>query len=130
MTFQITGLDKLKRALADAGPLAMDALAAAMVEEQEAVITDAKQNYVPVDTGTLRGSGTVLPPEKSGSKVTVTAGFGGAAQQYALVVHERMGVNHPVGGPKYLERPFLARAAKMGSNLAARVERAWQRLKV
>jgi hypothetical protein len=123
-TFQIDGLDKLKRALAQAGDLATEALAAAMVEEMEMVITDAKQ-AAPVDTGTLRGSGTVLPPEVSGSKVTVVSGFGGAASAYAVVQHERHSSKS-----KFLERPFLARAGKMGSNLATRVERAWQRLKV
>lgn len=129
MAIQITGVDQLKRALAEAGSLATDALAAAMVEEQEAVITDAKTNYVPVDTGALRGSGAVLPPQVSGTRIEVVSGFGGAASGYAVPVHERMGVAHPVGSAKYLELPFNKRASKIPSNLAARVARALERLR-
>jgi hypothetical protein len=121
---QIDGMDKLRRALARAGDLAEEALSAAMVQEMESVITEAKQE-APVDTGTLRASGTVLPPKKSSQGVSVTAGFGGAAQAYAVIVHEKHSSKS-----KFLERPFLSRASKLPSNLAERVERAWQRLKV
>jgi hypothetical protein len=127
--FEIAGLDDLKRALQKAGDLADKALMAAMFEEQSAVIT-AAQEIVPVDLGTLRGSGTVLPPEQHGQRIEVTAGFGGAAAKYAVIVHEKMGLHHPVGGPKFLERAFLQRAPKMASNLARRVESAWQQLRV
>lgn len=126
---KITGFDELHRALQKAGPLADDALKAALFEEQSAVIADAQAN-TPVDTGVLRASATVLPPKQTGQRIEVTAGFGGAAASYAVIVHEKMGVNHPVGGAKFLENAFLARAGKMPSNVAKRVERAWQRLRV
>ena len=125
---QLTGVAELRQALIQAGSLAQEALAAAMVEEAEAVITAAKQQ-TPVDTGTLRGSGTVLPPETSMTKVSVTLGFGGAAAGYVVPVHEGMGASHPVGNAKFLERPLMERAPKIPSNLAARVLAAWQRLR-
>ena len=120
--FEITGLDDLKKALKSAGNLAEKALASAMFEEQSAVISEA-QTRTPVDTGTLRASGTVLAPDIQGSKVTVVAGFGGAAAKYAIVQHEKHSSKS-----KFLERPFLERAPKIPGNLAKRVEAAWRRL--
>ncbi len=125
---QITGMAQLNRNLRRAGPLALAALAQAAVQEQEQMITEAKQQ-TPVETGTLRASGTVKPPQISGTGVTVDAGFGGAASHYAIYVHEIMSNQHPVGGPKFLERPFLARIPQMGVGLARGVERAWQALR-
>jgi len=63
-------------------------VAQALFVEAERIMTDAKQNYVPVDTGALMGSGTVLKPEITGRRISVTLGFGGAAAPYAAVVHE------------------------------------------
>lgn len=122
--FEITGLAELKRALQKAGNLADDALKSAMFEEQSAVITES-QALVPVDTGVLRASGTVLAPEQHGSRIEVVAGYGGAAAKYAIVQHEKHSSKS-----KFLERPFLQRAPKIPGNLARRVEAAWQRLRV
>src|SRR3990167_4810382 len=112
-TSRITGTAELRRKLAAAGPLAVTALAAASVEEMEKVMAEAKAR-TPVDTGTLRASGHVAPPDVGASSVKVVAGFGGAASDYAIVQHERLDFNHPgVGEPKFLERPFLERARMM-----------------
>lgn len=54
----------------------------------EDVMTDSKENYVPVVTGTLHASGFVKQPEVGADGVSVTLGFGGAAAPYALAVHE------------------------------------------
>lgn len=122
--FEITGVGELRRALRNAGDLADKALAAAMFEEQSAVIT-AAQELAPVDLNTLRASGTVLPPTRTGQRIEVEAGFGGAAAAYAIIQHEKHSSKS-----KFLERPFLQRAPKMAANLAKRVESAWQRLRV
>lgn len=127
MAIVITGINELRRALDRAGDLADKALESAMFLEQEAVISEAKAR-TPVDTGVLRASGTVLPPKVQGSRIEVEAGFGGAAQEYAVPVHERLGVHHPVGQAKFLESAFLERAPKIPANLARRVEAAWRRL--
>lgn len=100
--------------------LVVGALAAALYEEAEDIMADSKANYVPVDTGTLRASGTVLPPELTGTHVVVTLGYGGAAQDYALPVHERLDVHHPHGQAKYLEAPVLAAIPQLGAKVAAR----------
>ena len=123
----LTGLGDLRRALKQAGALATPALAAAALEEQEKVMAVAKSR-TPVDVATLRGSGTVLPPKVSGSRVEVTAGFGGAASAYALIQHERLDFRHTVGQAKYLESAFLEHQPGMGAALAAGVRRALGRL--
>src|SRR5581483_3232082 len=123
----IKGQDQLAAALAQAGPLAMEALKSAMVQEQEQVMAEAKK-LCPVDTGVLRASGTVLPPAETGMSAEVVAGFGGAASAYAVPVHERMGVHHPTGQAKFLEQPFLERAATLPAKLAAKVAAAFERL--
>lgn len=125
---EVTGGAEFARKMRQAPDLAMQALKAALFEEQSAVIAEA-QARTPVDTGVLRASGTVLPPEQTGTKVTVEAGFGGAAAAYAIPVHENMGASHAVGQAKFLESSFLERAPKIPSNVAKRVGRAFERLK-
>lgn len=74
----------------------------------EAILADATER-TPVDTGRLRDSGYCAPPQKvDGQRVEV--GFG---TDYAVAVHERTGVSHPVGEAKFLEKAVMnqARAA-------------------
>jgi HK97 gp10 family phage protein len=65
-------------------------------------MTEMKKR-TPVATGTLRDSGIVDPPTWNGDTVTVTLGFGGAAEQYAIYVHEDLEAFHPVGQAKFVE---------------------------
>ena len=124
---KMEGADELRRALRKAGKIAPIALASAMVVEQEKVMAVAKTR-TPVDLGPLRASGTVLPPEIAGTRITVASGFGGAAKDYALVQHEDLTLNHSVGGPKFLEGPFNERIRLMPRMLAKGVESALKRL--
>lgn len=82
---QITGTDDLRRALEEAGDLALRALAASMVEVMSEIVTEAANN-APKDTGILRASSGVLPPVIVGTRVSVTGGFGGQAADYAPVM--------------------------------------------
>lgn len=84
---KLTGFPELRAALQHAGTLANQSLASAMVTEMLAVVRKA-QGYVPVNTGNLKASGTVLPPEIAGTRITVTGGFGNASSKYAIWVHE------------------------------------------
>ncbi|MCI0545290.1 MAG: HK97 gp10 family phage protein, partial [Actinobacteria bacterium] len=65
---ELTGLDKLTRALKAAGDEAPDALSMAMFDEMEEIVEDAKRR-APVDTGTLRASGVVLKPDRSSGQI-------------------------------------------------------------
>lgn len=84
-------------------------LQAALYMVAEEIMTDAKQNYVPVDTGVLRDSGFVNRSTVTAGRVLVTLGFGGAARSYALLVHERPDTIGQ-GKNKYLSKPVNAKA--------------------
>lgn len=77
----------------------------AVREIGEEVMTDVQASRagagVPVDTGTLRATGTVEGPDSS---EVVTLAFGGPAAPYALVQHERTDYAHDVGESRYLVR--------------------------
>lgn len=126
---ELEGTAQLRAALTAAGAAAPKAMAAAGLVEMESVMAEAKAQ-TPVDKGTLRDSGHVLPPDIGPTSVEIVAGFGGAASAYAIVQHERLDLAHTVGGPKFLERPFLARVPRMEQSLALSVAVALKRLGV
>lgn len=108
-----------------------DRVAAAIYQEAQIEMTESKKrcpvsptaaqlrmmhrsvpkNHVP---GTLRASGTVHEPVRSGRNISVTLSYGGAARAYAVVQHERLDFHHTTGQAKYLEsvlnesRPYMA----------------------
>lgn len=140
----IAGVAELKmkmRALGDAG---FRALVASAHEQFEGVMTTSKEEYVPVDQGPLRASGTVLPPSVSGGRAEITMGFGGPAAPYAIAVHEnpragKTGGLSPSGKPyehwartgqwKYLETPLKAAMPGMRDKLVAGIDAAHGRFK-
>lgn len=95
----------------------------AIYAEAELIMTDSKDNYVPVDIGTLKASGYVNEPEEVGHKVSVELGYGGEADDYAWVQHERLDFHHEVGEAKYLETPFNEAVNGLEGRLAERVKR-------
>jgi len=99
---------------------------AALYQEAQIEMTESKRR-VPVEHGILKASGFVTFPENKGRNISVTLSYGGAAEAYAIVQHERLDFHHPLGGQaKYLEsvlnesRPFMAAriAARMDFNRA------------
>jgi hypothetical protein len=90
------------------------AAAAGLYVYAEKVMTEAKERC-PVDTGRLRATGHVQPPEIGASEISVTLAFG---TDYAIYVHENLAARHPVGEAKFLERAVMANAAGMASFLA------------
>lgn len=126
-TAKLNGADVMKRTLQRLGENAERELGAALFAEGSAIMAQSKQ-IVPVDTGALRASGTVLLPEKRNSKVTVTMGYGGTAVGYAIPVHEKLSARHksPTRA-KYLEGPFRAAMNGMLGRIAGRLRNALQR---
>lgn len=116
ISVEVTGVDKLVENLRAYGAKALQALAAEMFIEAEATMAESKQE-VPVDTGALRASGTVLSPEFTEQGVVVQMGYGGAAVDYAVYVHEDLTKHHPVGNAKFLEGPVNRRASGMGERI-------------
>ena len=140
---RISGFDQLRAVIKKLGDVAATAGAAAIYREAERIMTDSKQNYVPVapDGGTLKASGVVALPEHKGNTITVVMGYGGAAAAYALAVHEHLSAHSPPSwiaaedsgsgvhwhlsgrGPKYLEKPFNEARKGMDARLAEDVRR-------
>ena len=115
------------------------AVRAALYQEASAIMTDSKSNFVPVDTGNLRASGTVLTPTVEGDQVSIRFGYGGPAAAYARAVHEnpragKTGGRSPsgqkytswakVGQWKYLEIPFKNAKAGLAGRIMKRVRSA------
>jgi hypothetical protein len=129
--FELTGVREMQRNLHRAGKLFATAIEKALYRRAEAVMTKAKRDHVPVDTGNLRASGHVEPPERKGRDVSVTMAFGGPAAPYALAVHEHLSKHSPPSwqhadvefspagrGPKYLERPLFEAMPGMARAIA------------
>lgn len=91
--------------------------AAALYVQAEQIMTDSKQNYVPVVSGVLKGSGTVLKPVVVGNIITVVLGYGGMASEYAVVVHEYP-VSYGQHKNKYLQKPLNKAVTGMPNRLA------------
>jgi hypothetical protein len=102
---RLKGLSQAKKALADFKQLAGQAVARAVYVAGNVVMTEAKTR-APIDTGVLRASGYVTIPSATNPKVEI--GFGGAAEPYALVQHERTEFRHEVGEAKFLQNAIDA----------------------
>ena len=127
MSLQIIGTGMLTTVLRRFGQAAAQVAAAALFREGERIMTVAK-GRTPVDTGALRGSGHVVPPETTAAGATVLLGFGGAAAPYAVYVHEDMTARHVVGEAKFLERSVDEARRGMDARLAADVKATLERV--
>ena len=94
------------------------ALRAALRREGEAIMTASKR-LCPVDTGTLRSTGTVEGPKEAGNELFLILGYGGAAQGYAATVHEKPVPHRPPTQSKFLEQPFMEALAGMSDRFKA-----------
>jgi hypothetical protein len=122
-SFQVQGVAELNAKLRALGENIPEEAGAELYRQAEDVMGDSKQNYVPVDTGTLKSSGYVELPERDGDQLRVEMGYGGAAAPYAIYVHERLDVRHPVGQAKFLELPLLAAVETIFTAIADAVRR-------
>lgn len=92
------------------------------------------QELIPVDTGTAKGSGRVLPPELRGDTLTVVVGYGYGdavnpktgepAVGYIIPLHERTDVPHKVGRAKFLEQPALEHVSRLRGEIGLAIRRA------
>lgn len=135
--FTLKGAESLSRALEDIRLSLRTKLDAAVGEEADAILDDAKANYVPVDKGDLRDSGTVTENKivTLSGPIEYTISFGsGESAAYAVTVHEHPSEHDPAswkkagavnfhkGGPKFLEIPFRKAATGMAERIAAKVK--------
>lgn len=113
--------------------IAEEAARDALFVSGESLLTDAIDK-TPIETGTLRRSGTVTVGGKADSTSVYKSAKSGTDQSgahpapisdeltayvsfntpYAKAQHEATGFNHPKGGgAKYLENPFKSKKSKM-----------------
>ena len=133
MSFTLTGPEAMKRKLVGArAGILRDAIKAINIEAEQ-VMTRSKQEYVPVDEGTLRNTGHVVHAQLINKKITVRMRYGPIVT--AIVIHESPdydppswrkfegpgGVNFRRGGPKFLERPLRAALTGMGERIAKEI---------
>lgn len=111
MRIKISGVDNVRRSLRRKAETGQSSLEAALYREGEEIMAKSKR-ITPVDTGNLRATGHVRPPERTGTLVFVRLGFGGPAAPYAVYVHEGTHLNFTVGQAKFLEEPI--RRARRG----------------
>lgn len=126
---EIQGLPQLRAALTALGNKADSGLSAALFQEAHEILNESK-NQVPVYSGpprkgvipgALKNSGHVSLPQRTAHGTEVTIGYGGAAEAYAWVQHERRDFKHRVGKAKYLEDPMRAAAPGLAARLAGRL---------
>lgn len=107
-----------------------DRVGAAIYQEAQIEMTEAKRRTPVSPTpaprgvvpGTLRASGQVSRPERSGRNISVTLSFGGAAEDYAVIQHERLDYHHTTGQAKYLESVLNESREFMLARIARRVD--------
>lgn len=101
-TATVTGLVQIRKSLTKANRAHIRALAGALYQKGEAIMTDSKLEC-PVDKGFLRGSGYVAPPDLRFKDPVVEIGYG---KKYGPYVHERRGLDHPTGKDHFLKDPL------------------------
>lgn len=120
MPFKLSGVAEMAAKIRRVEAGLRDDTAKALYQEAQIEMTESKRR-VPVDTGVLRASGHVQEPVRSGKSVSVMLAYGGAAEQYAVIVHEDLEAFHKIGQAKYLESVLKESAPHMKKRVAARI---------
>lgn len=153
-TWSLTGVKEMRDRLKKLAANYPKRVAQAVYIEASIIMTESKRRCpVAPDGGTLRASGIVHLPEigttrtgpsgefhaGDGSNISVTMSYGGAAQAYALAVHEHLSEHSPWTwviaelsgrginwnadgtGPKFLEGPINEALPHIGYRIAKRI---------
>jgi hypothetical protein len=114
---------ELTKILIRGGANAGQALSQALYREA-ALIFEESQDEVPLDTGNLRASGKLGLPQIQGNELVVEITYGGAAADYALLVHEDLERTYRNGKKsKYLEDPAKRRIVGLSGRLLRSVRK-------
>jgi hypothetical protein len=118
---------KIRNDFAKVAGVTVQDVADSLRAEAEGIMTASKTLYVPVKTGALKNSGTVLKPTFTGDKVEVVLGYGtgtkvgldknGGDVTYAALVHEYP-KSYGQGRNKYLTTPVAVATKNMASRIA------------
>jgi len=129
-------LDKLRDLLRSMSQGLVDKTKTAILEEAELIKAESMEN-TPIEHGVLKASHEIVGPETDGKEWKITIQVGGAAEPYAMAVHEHLSAYSPpswlakeaagrpvhfnVGGPKFLENAVRKAIPGFGSRIADRV---------
>lgn len=114
-TVQVSGGNELLARLSMLPQVAIGNAMNDMQDKAQEIMDDSKDNYCPFEFGTLRESGVVFPSDDGSEIIMSYGGQGSGAEAYALEQHENLSYDHSapkhsgIGGPKYLEKPLVAR---------------------
>jgi hypothetical protein len=117
----LKGAAELRRRLQRLAKEAPQELGRALFQEAQIERTESMRR-TPVDTGALRASHEVTKPKIEGRDISVSIQVGGPAAEYAVIVHEDLEADHPVGQAKFLESTIRESAPFLGQRLAKRVD--------
>lgn len=117
---RFTGVEDMMARIRQVAATFPDRVARALYQEAQIEMTESKRR-VPVDTDTLRASGFVADPVRKGRNISVTLSYGGAAETYAIIVHEDLSAFHRIGQAKFLESVLNESRPYMVARLAARI---------
>lgn len=121
MIAKMSGASEMIRTLKRIADRFPDRVGRAIYQEAQIEMTESKRR-VPVDTGVLRASGMVSLPEREGRNISVTLSYGGAAEDYAIPVHENLEAHHTNGQAKYLESVLNESRQHMAERIGRRVD--------
>ena len=122
-TVRWEGVEEFSRWLRETpGVVERDVRAGLYLEGNNIMGTSIKNT--PVDTGNLRASAHVTLPRTERGVTTVDLAYG---TDYAIYVHERTGLNHPVGKAKFLEDAVKGEAKRFTQNLRRLIEQSMTR---
>lgn len=126
----VKGIQKIAKKLNVVEDFLVKELGKALYAEGREVIQEA-YGECPKDTTALVRSRFVTPPIRSRKEIKVICGFGTDSvinpktkqptSEYAVYVHERLDLHHPVGKAKFLEDPVNRRRPYLERNIAARI---------
>ena len=119
---QVTNVDDVMKFFDVKKKVAVQAFEEGLFEVANTVFT-MSQREVPVDTGTLKASGTIERKGAGiGDKMEIVIYYGGAASEYAIHVHENPNASHaPPTKFKFLEGPFLLMKPRIPMLLAKKI---------
>ena len=115
---EVRGIPQFRQGLIVHQAVVREALVQEIAREGEEIMAESKR-LVPVLTGALRASGHVLPVEDTPHGVKLTLAYGNSAVKYAIYVHERVELRHPVGMARFLAVPVEIAADGMAGRIAA-----------
>ena len=121
LIFDLKGAPEMQEKIIAAMATMKTQAAAALYQEAEVEMTESKRRC-PVDVGTLRDSGHVQAPVEDANGVSVTMGYGGAAESYAIRQHEDLSFFHKVGEAKFLESVLRESAPYLVERIAKRMK--------